>query len=241
MDAGCAERRIDGLEGAVIASSLPVVVSTTSGHETFHFDFPVTVKLTPGITYVARIASSGPLGSDIAVSHSDNLYARGQFLHQGAPVDSFPSTRDMIFTEGLHTAVPEPSSLAGNTADFGGGINNYGGAVTVTACALSGNTAGVSGGGINNSWGTVSVSSSVLSGNSAGELGGGIHIGLGTVSVSSSVLSGNSASIGDNINIYGGRVTVSASTLSGNTAGRLGGGINNDGGTLTVSSSMLIS
>ena len=78
--------------------------------------------------------------------------------------------------------------------ESGGGIFNQG-ALTVSSCTLSGNSAtsgfDVAGGGIYN-FGTLTVSNSTLSGNSAGDYGGGIS-NNGTLTVSNSSLSGNSA------------------------------------------------
>lgn len=98
---------LDGLSGTVIATSNPLIVNNTSGfHEIFHFDFPSTVTLIPGHTYVARLFSSEGIGG---VSHMGDSYTGGQFLHQGFDLDVF-SSRDMIFTEGIHSPIPEPAA-----------------------------------------------------------------------------------------------------------------------------------
>jgi hypothetical protein len=97
----------DGLGGTVIATSNALVVTTPGFHQTIHFDFPTTVSLVPGQTYVARLFTPGGIEG---VSETGDLYGGGQFLHEGIAVGSFPSSRDLIFTEGLHT-VPEPTTL----------------------------------------------------------------------------------------------------------------------------------
>ncbi len=88
--------------------------------------------------------------------------------------------------------------------------------------------------------GAVTVSNCTLSGNSA-SYGGGIYDQSGPLTVSSSTLSGNSADFGDGIDNYGVALTVSDSTLSGNVAALDGGGIyNNVYGTATIKNSSSI-
>lgn len=99
----------DGLGGPVIATSNPVVVNIPPGHQIIHFDFPGTVNLIPGQTYVARLFTPG--GIDGVSLTLNNEYSRGQFLSEGFAIGFFPTTYDMIFTEGLHTPVPEPATL----------------------------------------------------------------------------------------------------------------------------------
>lgn len=64
------------------------------------------------------------------------------------------------------------STISGNQADFGGGIDNIG-TLTLTNSTLSGNSAVTSGGGINNLVGEVALVFSSVAGNSAG-IGAGI-------------------------------------------------------------------
>jgi hypothetical protein len=106
-------------------------------------------------------------------------------------------------------------TLSGDTATFGGGIDNQGTA-TVTATTLSGNSA-ARGGGIRNS-GTLTVSACTLSDNN-GE-GGGIY-NQGTAAVTGSTFTGNTAfpgGDGGGIANFGGGLTVADSTFSGNSA-----------------------
>ena len=64
----------------------------------------------------------------------------------------------------------------------GGGIFNYGGTLTVSNSAISGNSASFYGGGVSGS-GEFEFSDSVLSGNSAARTGGAIYIDTGTLTV----------------------------------------------------------
>ena len=101
----------DGLQGTVIATSLPVFLNTQGSHEMIHFDFAGTVALNPGQTYVLRLFSPGVIG----VSWSDDVYPGGQFLHAGFAIGQFTTTRDLVFRTGLHTGtpneIPEPATI----------------------------------------------------------------------------------------------------------------------------------
>jgi hypothetical protein len=120
-------------------------------------------------------------------------------------------------------------------AGYGGGIYNQG-ALSVTDCTLSGNSAPYSGGGIGNV-GTLTVTDCTLSGNSAPYSGGGIG-NIGTLTVTDCTLSGNSA--GFDGGVYNvGTLTVTDCTLSGNSAGYSGGGIANYGTTATSKNTIL--
>jgi hypothetical protein len=122
------------------------------------------------------------------------------------------------------------SILSGNSATYyaGGGIYNLNGTLTLTSSTLSGNSA-PGGGGIDNA-GMLTVTSSALSGNSVTGLGGGIANESRTpLTVTNSTLSGNSATAGGGIaNEFdaSGTVTLIGSTVNGNS----GGGIFNEGG-----------
>ncbi len=127
----------------------------------------------------------------------------------------------------------------------GGGLYNNGGMVTITACAISGNSVSdfSFGGGIFNS-GTVTIAASTLNGNFAGAGGGISNSASGTMTIAASTLSGNFGSAGFPLDkSFGGgidnkgTVTVTNSTLSGNSAAE-GGGIDNKG-TVTVTNSTL--
>jgi hypothetical protein len=101
----------------------------------------------------------------------------------------------------------------------GGGICNYGGTATVTACTLTGNQAD-EGGGLFSS-GTLTVSGSTISGNSGGN-GGGMYVG-GTAQVTGCVVTGNVATYdGGGISFGTGNLTLTGSTLAGNRAGSNG-------------------
>ena len=102
---------LDGLQGPVIGTTQTVTITDTSLH-TFRFDFPATVPLTPGDTYVMRFEPIGANSNpqiEINTDFPPNPYAGGQALQLHLPPSDL-SGRDFVFTEGLQQ-IPEPSSL----------------------------------------------------------------------------------------------------------------------------------
>jgi hypothetical protein len=105
---------MDGLDGPVIGTSIPIPVNTlaTGTHQIIHFDFPSTVGLTPGNTYVFRLQT--PLGIG-GISWSDNSYSRGQYLIENYATSEF-RLQDTIFEEGMivdtGAVIPAPGALA---------------------------------------------------------------------------------------------------------------------------------
>jgi hypothetical protein len=150
----------------------------------------------------------------------------------GVTVDGNNSTGIFLVDTGAQ-AVFTNLTLQNGSDPHGGGIDNAG-AVTVSNCTLSGNSAaGGQGGGIYNT-GTLTASNCTLSGNSAaGGQGGGIY-NTGTLTVSNCTLSGNSADTGGGI--------ANADTLTLNNtivANSPGGGVRLDWGTITGSHNLI--
>jgi CSLREA domain-containing protein len=104
--------------------------------------------------------------------------------------------------------------------NVGGGILNFGGTLTITACMVSNNTASF-GGGILNLGGTVTITDSTISGNTMIVEGGGIYNSSGDVTITNCTVSGNTSSGG--FANYGGilngnNMTIQNSTITGNSA-----------------------
>ena len=132
------------------------------------------------------------------------------------------------------------STVSGNeSTGGGGGVYNFdGGILTLTNTTVSGNQSDGFGGGIRNS-GTATLTNSTVSGNEATGHGGGIYNPAGTVTLSDTTVSGNSADLnGGGISNFG-TVALSDTTVSGNQADLNGGGIANAGGTATITSSTI--
>ena len=113
----------DGLGGPVIGLSNPTVVDTwrTGGHQVIRFDFPSTVSLTPGNTYVAWLRTPTRIGG---ISYTDNPYSGGQYLARGYSTTSYVRNFDLVFEEGrMVSAVPVPGALA--MTGIGVGLVNW--------------------------------------------------------------------------------------------------------------------
>jgi hypothetical protein len=129
------------------------------------------------------------------------------------------------------------STISGNQATGGGGIDNFGTA-NISNSTISGNQASDCGG-IYNSFGTLTISNSTISGNQAtGVAGGGICNPLGTLTISNSTISGNQSTWDSGGIDNFGTLTISNSTISGNQATQDGGGIYN-AGTVNISNSTI--
>jgi hypothetical protein len=111
--------------------------------------------------------------------------------------------------------------ISGNTAEFGGGIYTYPGALTITASTLSGNSA-VYGGGIENAGGPLTITNSTISGNAANNSGGGIYNDpstAGALTLTSVTISGNFARVeGGGVDTFTDRPAVRNTILAGNAA-----------------------
>jgi hypothetical protein len=119
------------------------------------------------------------------------------------------------------------STLSRNRANggYGGGIQASGvmaGPVNIVQSTLDGNSAGI-GGGIDDSATTVNVTQSTLSGNTAQQAGGIMVEGSSSLNVMNSTLTGNTATLSG----YGGAIetfscgsgTISYTTITGNSTG----------------------
>ena len=107
------------------------------------------------------------------------------------------------------------STISGNTANFGGGISNYGrGTVEVYGGSIMGNTAIFGGGGIFSRDGKVNlVGGSIISDNRGHGSAGGIYIAQGTLNLYKSSICNNTAGNG-----YNGTVDLNGNNLNGDKA-----------------------
>jgi hypothetical protein len=152
--------------------------------------------------------------------------------------------------EGWVTASISGLTLAGGSADRGGGLLNSGN-VTLTNCTISGSTASKNGAGLAN-YGTVTLTNCTISGNTAPSGGGLANFGRatlstctisnnsafnsggvlsnGTMSLTNCTVRANTASTQNGGGLLSnGTTTLTNCTLSGNSAGTNGGGLANYG------------
>jgi hypothetical protein len=220
----------DDLVGDGLNGSLRYCITNATDGDDIQFGVQGTINLTralPDLTHSINIEGPGP---DLLTVRRDT---GGNYR---------------IFTVGGSNAV----SIAGLTIangyasyDYGGGIYNNHGALTVTNSTVSGNLSagfGVDGlgGGIYNNGGTLTLTNSTVSGNTAQDgtpdfegSGGGIYNNGGALTLNDSTVRGNRGRLGGGIYDNGGTLTLNDSTVSGNSApfghggGGYGGGIYN--------------
>ena len=141
--------------------------------------------------------------------------------------------------DGGVTASISGLTITGGSDSNGGGLDNYGGNLTMTGCTVSGNSAGSYGGGLySNSSGTTTLTDCTVSGNSAGYGAGLWNSGTATltdctVTGNSNVLSLTPTAAGGLYNV-GGTLTLTDCTVSGNNGYLYVGGVVTRYGILTL-------
>ncbi|HET9730839.1 MAG TPA: choice-of-anchor Q domain-containing protein, partial [Acidimicrobiia bacterium] len=127
---------------------------------------------------------------------------------------------------------------AAGKGNGGGILVSRNSALTLTKSTVSGNTAS-QGGGIEVD-GTATVSQSTITGNTASGKGGGIY-NAGTLTVQNSTFTANTANGGGGIGSSS-TVNITAATVTGNNSNNSnGGGLYRNGGTFNVTSSIIAS
>jgi hypothetical protein len=216
----------------------------------------VIANVCPGSTITFDM-SPGKVVSPINLTSAELLISKGLTIN-GPGADKLTVQRSAgnfrIFhiTSGKLNAISGLTIANGNPADSGGGIyNESNSALTVTGCAISGNSANTnsgftsSGGGIYNFNATLTLTTSTISGNTATGNGGGINNSgtvSGTMTVTNSTIFGNTSTGnggGGGIYNFNATLTLTNSTISGNTANGSGGGIDNASGTVNAKNTII--
>ena len=177
---------------------------------------PRTIKLTSGPLVVRQsVALNGP-GQNLLTISGNN--ASRVFNINVSSVQISPNSS---------TANISGLTVEGGAALLGGGIFVNGGALNLTDCTVSGNTAsgqGGAGGGIEN-FGNTTLTRCTISGNTAPNgLGGGIDSYISaTLTMTDCTVAGNSAAQGGGLSGLAGVAFLNNCTLSGNSATQGGG------------------
>ena len=241
--------------------SLRWAIANAPSESTIMFDKSLrghTILLTGGDLIIGKnLTIRGPGADMLSISSGKNGYIVHVLAGVAVTISGLTfkdSETDISFIENeAGTLTLNDSTISGNTAQFGGGIdNNKGGTLTLNNSTISGNTAAGSGGGIFNDVGsTLTLNNSTVSGNTETGSGGGISSITGsgggifnesTLTLNDSTISGNTANGsggGVENSFFSGTLTLNNSTISGNTATGSGGGIDNVAGTLTLTNSTI--
>lgn len=220
--------------GAIFGSGAGAVITIDSSTL---YDNHATGKGNNGFGGAIYLASGAQLHLDSTSSYSGTARFGGAiYVATGASAtitrsplynNSASSDGGAIFNKGA-TDVSN-NTISGNSASYGGGIDNDHGSLTMIDSTLTLNVATVAGGGgIANDHGTMTLTNLTVSENFASGDAGGIENGRGTATITNVTLSGNRASSGGGMwNLYGGTAYLTNVTFKGNAGSSNGGGIGN--------------
>lgn len=194
------------------------------------FSTPQTILLSSGeIRILKNVNITGPGASLLTVSgnNANRVFNIGQ---------SSPG----------HTVAISGLTVANGRApdnDFGGGIEQNFGTLTLSDCAFTGNSApeastGI-GGAIDFFDGVINISNCEIVDNSSTLSGAGIAVSNAVLNLSNTTVDGNDSSSGGGLHIVGGSAVINGSTFSNNHAGNAGGAIFAQNCGLTVTNSTI--
>jgi hypothetical protein len=214
------------------AGSLRDTIAAAASGDTIVFSGVTTVTLTSGqLTINKNLTISGDGANLLTVQSTRALSS---------------TSRVFNISSGFTVGLSGLTISGGNVSGAGGGILNAG-TLTITACAISNNSANSFGGGIRNTaTGTLNVSNSTISNNTTTKgtnAAGGIDNG-GTLNLTNSTVSGNSSTVSPGTGgIWsGGTATVINSTITNNfgaSPSDAAGGVYRFSGTFTVLNSII--
>ena len=154
----------------------------------------------------------GPaVGVTVSGDHKSRVFEVYYERNSGEPVE--------VSISGLTITGGNEAPLFG--AGIGGGVENYGGTLSLYNCTVSGNYAEGSGGGIGTYMGgTTKLTNCTVSGNTAASGGGGVFNDFGAMNLTNCTVSGNTAGTdgGGLCQDYSGTMKLTNCTVSGNTA-----------------------
>ena len=243
-----AERQpvIETLETRLVPSTFLVTDTSDSATDTNSLRYAITNLATGSSASTNTINFSLPLGSTITLSNGALTINQGVTINGpgvGAlSINGNNASQVFVISSGISASISAMTITGGSTSNFGGGIDNAGGTLTVSDSTFSNNTATTGGGGIYSN-GTLTVTDSTFTGNSGGNYGGGGILATGSATVGGSTFVNNSSTNGGGGGIdINGTLTVANSTFTGNIGSNSygGGGILVYAGTVTISDSTIV-
>ncbi|KUK74720.1 DUF11 domain-containing protein [Methanobacterium sp. 42_16] len=171
-----------------------------------------------GTVYVA----DGTYNEQVVINKNLNLIGQSQ---SGTIISGTNTGRPVTINQATVT-LTSFTIQDGNNVQFGGGIYNYFGNLTVNNCIIQLNTATISGGGIYNMFGNLTVYNSLIQQNTASSSGGGIsNYGTDPSFINHSTIQQNTANGYGGGGVYnGGYLIITDSNILQNT-GTLGSAI----------------
>lgn len=199
-----------------LRESISVVLSGGTITFSSFFNSPRTILLTSGeLRILKNVTINGP-GADLLTISAGNS-SRVFNIGQSSPGNTVAISGLRI----INGRAPD--------GDFGGGLEQNFGTLTLSNCEFAGNSAPVQsagiGGAIDFFEGTLNISDCNISGNSSVINGGGIAAANAVVTITNSSIAGNVSGGGGGLHIFGGSAAITGSTFSGNTVTNRGGAI----------------
>jgi sugar lactone lactonase YvrE len=228
LDASCSLRDALAAAAQVSTSSITPLVNfagaLTSAATSTN---PAVILLSSGLTIAKNMNIMGPGANLLSVS-GPGINSSGNFTVFMDTASVTSSIMGLTITggngstwggglsiDGIMTLYQ--SAITNNSAEFGGGILNFG-TLTMNADTVSGNQATGNGGGIYNS-NVLTISDSTVTGNTASAAGGGIYSQNSGLSLSNATVTGNTSStVGGGVFVSVGTVSIANSIILGNAA-----------------------
>jgi hypothetical protein len=205
--------------GAVEFQASPVVTNADSGPGSLRYAIAyVTNNAT--ITFAPSLSGATiTLSNTLAIGTSLTIDASA--LPGGLQINGNYDVTVFVVAPTITVFLNSLTIADGYSTNYGGGIFNAFGLLTLNQCTLTGNRAEVDGGGIDD-FGTLALNQCTLSGNSA-ENGGGIATGAGLLTLNQCTLSGNSATVGGGIYNFNGTTAITNTIVAGNSGSDISG------------------
>ena len=185
-----------------------------------------------GVSTIAHNSASSSHGGGVYVYAGSATLSGGQILSNTAGLHGGGVYVDQSSATFNQTGV---STIAHNTADYGGGMFVYNGTATLSGGQISSNTASGDGGGVFVDSGQATLSGEQISSNTASDNGGGIFNHSGTLNLANTTVSRNTATTFSGGGLYsGGTVVLTHTTIASNTASSGGDGVHRAGGTVLL-------
>jgi predicted outer membrane repeat protein len=223
--------------------SLRQALASANDGDTISFAVSGTITLTSGGLMIGKnVTISGPGANQLSIDGNQGDFVFSVDPDKTAVIAGLTIRNGQIGIGNVGALTVSYCAVSGNS--FGGlsnvanGQTSTNATLTIANSIVSNNSGpGVSNGAFMGS-ATVTILNSTLTGNSGGISTSGFEGGT-NVTVSNSTVSGNSADLGGGIYSYWSAVTIVNSTLSGNRAGSSGGGIYAEGPLLEISDSTI--
>jgi hypothetical protein len=223
--------------------SLRQALANANDADTINFAVTGTIVLiTGGLMLDKNVTISGPDASQLSIDGNEGDFVFAVDRDTTAAISGLTITNGQAGIENIGTLTVSNCAISGNSS---GGLSNFANGQASTRATLTIVNSVVSdnsGPGISNfsfmASAQLTILSSTLTGNAGGIWTRGFEGGT-SITVSNSTISNNSTDSGGGIYSYWSSVTIANSTLSGNWAGTSGGGIYAEGPLVRISNSTL--